>query len=389
MPAALAIGAVIIALVALLVLYGGSYLAKAVAQLVPNVPIIGSAIKSVILAASSALESWALATWDHVLRPVADLILAPIVAIKGIISDTALAIAETIDTANWVIDTYVPAGIRAVESYAAGKVTTLANRVTDDVISLNRKITIAVSTAEDYTDTWIKREAQRITDDVASLNNKITAAIGTAEAYAAVHITDLARVLATDVATLDGHIAASLSTAETYALAQVTGLADAVRTDVAELDNKITAAEQTAISSAVGIITTDIDQAIEATRDAVTGAVDGAINIAADGFTDIVAGLRDIDWAQIGDIAGVVAGTGAIATVLGRYLEDCGIPNCRNLGGLGRFLENLLSDASLAALLAMLVMMIKDPEGAAQITMSDLGGLAQDALNTAVSLVGV
>lgn len=385
---AIALGAVIIALLVLLLLYAGEYLGKAVAQLIPDLPVIGARLRDAVEAAAISLGHWASAAWDHLLSPVADLILVPVYAVKGWAESVVNAITALTDTQAWIVGTYVPEVAIGGASGASSAIAGLTARITADIQSIAGKITTAVATAEAYTDAHVLAQANRLTADLARISTRIDAAVSTAEAYADARVLALAHQLSSDLARVAGAITATLADAETYTDAHVQALGRTLVQDVTALQAAIAAAEKQAVTDTLGTLTQAVTASATATAAVVDGAVAGALDVAGDGFTDITAGLRSIDWAKVTDIAGLTVATGAVAATLARYLEQCGMPNCRNLSQYGRYLQDLAGDAALAALLAMLVDVVHDPEGAAQRTAADLGGVLRAATDAAGALVG-
>lgn len=389
MPVAVGLAAVVIALLVLLLLYAGEYLGNAIAHLIPKLPLIGNKLRDLVAGAAAALGSWAGAVWDSTLQPAADFILSPIVSISNLFADITDTLGVLQDTELWIVGTYVPREIASATKAIESDVTHVSAVVAADFKTAERDIAAGIHTAEawaagkiiEFSDNLAARIAHNadvIAANYRAVESDIADGIHTAEAWAAARVTAAETVLTNSIADAFGQ-----------AERDITALGRTVDADVQQLGRAITAAESAAIASAVGIITTDVDQAAGRVADDVTAAVEGAIDIAGAGFADIVAGLRAIDWADVTDIAGVTAATGALTITVSRYLEQCGMPNCRNLSGLGRFLEDLLSDVSLAALLAMLVRMVNDPEGAAGETIADIGGLATGTINLVTSLVGV
>jgi hypothetical protein len=121
----------------------------------------------------------------------------------------------------------------------------------------------------------------------------------------------------------------------------------------------------------------------------VTDAAGGAVDAAEGALTDVVAGVRAIAGANVTDLAGVGALAGATALTLTRFLRECGIPNCRNLGKVGRDLQGLFAFAEDGALLGLLAAMITDPAGTATEVENVLGPVARGAVTATRETIGV
>lgn len=135
---------------------------------------------------------------------------------------------------------------------------------------------------------------------------------------------------------------------------------------------------------------------IEVTATSATAVVDGLIidelddllgAIATD-FPDIRAALGKIDLSKVGELAGVLSITGAISLAMTRYLRECGIPNCRNLGSYGRYLQDLLALVGAGSLFAALAELVQDPEGAARATVDALDDVLDAGVGVVRDLIG-
>ena len=77
-----------------------------------------------------------------------------------------------------------------------------------------------------------------------------------------------------------------------------------------------------------------------------------------------------------------------VTRVLTRALADCVVPNCRNLSKYGRDLQGLFGLVEGAALLAFIAEIIRDPEGAARITVDVLDGPLHATVGAFETLIG-
>lgn len=106
-------------------------------------------------------------------------------------------------------------------------------------------------------------------------------------------------------------------------------------------------------------------------------------------WRDIRDAVDAIPRAVPADLAGVISALGALAIPALRAMDDCVLPQCRDLGGLRSFLSDLLGVASAAAVLAWLVFCIADPVQAADDTFDAGGPVARDTLGALEGLFGV
>lgn len=386
-PAALA---VILAIMCVLVIYGGQAIGKLVSYVVPNWHIIGLGnLRTTVEDGINVAVAYASDALDHLIAPAVTWTLGWVSRFVGLYDKILSAVATVRGVATWIVTTYIPREVSALgraitaarvaaEAYAATKVAGLAKIVAADLTK-----------AERYALAKVDSLAATVAHDVTSL-----------EAYARTEVAGLAKTVAADLtkseayakALLAGVVstaAADLAKAEAYAAAQTAGLAKVVVQDVTALGGQIIAAEQTAVSTALGVIATDIDNVTAPAIEALDGAVAGALGVAGTDFPDITSWLKGIPLDGITSIAGVTALSLSVTGALAKALEDCVMPNCRNLSGLGRDLQALLGLVEDASFLGLIVALITDPEGAARDIESGLGGLATDTIDGAKSLLGV
>lgn len=386
---AIGLAAAVIALMCLLLLLAAAYLGRALAHLVDGIPLVGGHLGNALRSAGDAIASWASSAWDSVVAPLALVITYPISTVQGIVSDIRAAIATSIEAERWIVNQYSPTAIAHSIDAVAASVATVNDRISRAEDILHNQMAGDLAAAEHYADTAVHAVNDRISNAEDILHGQIAAAAATAEHYADAVIGTVNDRISGAENILHGQMAADLAAAEHYADAIGHTAAAALAGTAADLAGKITTAEHTAVSTALGAIATDIEHGAATAAAAVDGAVAGAIDAAAGDFTDIVAGLRSIDWADVTDAAGAVAATGAIAATLGRYLEQCGMPNCRNLSQLGRDLHTLLGVVEGAGLLGALVELVTDPHGSADFLTGTVEPVVTSTAHGALSLLGV
>lgn len=219
-----------------------------------------------------------------------------------------------------------------------------------------------------------------------------TATTAAARAFARAE-TDAANLVANASSALKADILA----AENMAVADINALdrsvQSAVNTLSADISAGVAAAETLAavnLHAAVGAIYTDLD----------TWGKTAIADAWPDAQRDIGA-LRNTlggDFPWLNDLLGALGGLGAagllgslIQSVAGaqavtRLAADCVVPQCRNLGGLGSELANLLGTASTAAMLAWLIFAVTDPAGWAAETMAVAAPVATGTADAATRL---
>lgn len=251
---------------------------------------------------------------------------------------------------------YVTASIASALAQAASWVTAAENYATRLFDTAALDITSGIARAE---------------SDAASALNAATSALGAnitaAEQLAAREVTALEASTQTAVNQLASNLAAGLATAEALAASNLAALQHGIITDL----------EQTG-DAAIGLAWPGAAGDIQALR--------GALG-------------ADFPW--LNDLTGLLAGAGtagllgalirslAASQAVTRLATDCIVPNCRNLSGLGQFLQSLFADATDVALFAWLAEAVADPQRWAADTDALLGSIATDTASAARTLLGV
>lgn len=362
-----AVAAVVAALMALLLLYGSAALARMVANLIPNwhLPGLGNIRSFVLGAANAALHTvagwldaavgnaanWVLAPW-HILNAL----IAKVASVGHSIYHAILAarlLAHTIYTA---LLHFVGARIATVEH--------LAYYLYAAAIALTHSV---------YA-TLLHFVGQRI----ASVVHYAEFLYAAAKAYAAGVYSTLLHFVGERVSALEHY--AQVLTREAIAYADLR-FTQAIH--YAEAIAKTTA------TAAIGVLTTDIAHAIHIPWIDIRDEVAVLEGVIATDLPDVGALVRAIPKAVPLDIAATMTGVLAIDRMMLKYLQECGIPNCKNLGGLGKDLLKLLELVGGAGLLAYLAAMVHDPVGTADETDRVLSGLVEGTVTTFRDLIGV
>jgi len=221
-----------------------------------------------------------------------------------------------------------------------------------------------------------------------------------AEADAIALVDSTAAALASDITRASTALRAELTQLGGQLVTDIDGLAAstqaAVNTLAGDLAAGVATAEAVAASAltgAVGGIYTDLEQL---GRQAVSDAWPDAA-----GDIQALRGTLGADFPWLNDLLGALGGLGtaglagaliqslAGAHAVTRLANDCIVPNCRNLGGLGNDLSNLLGAAETAALLAWLAELARNPSGWASDMAANAAPVGNDAIGTVRTLLGV
>jgi hypothetical protein len=385
-----AVAAAMAALLALLVLWGVKVFANAVAGVIPkDLPILGSKLHDLVLGFATiagATLTWIMAQW---VRPVINLVLGPVYRLVDFVDSVYNLARTTAASWSWLLNSAIPSVIGKLEHYAMAlynrahaftmRVYNLLHHYAYALYQAAHAFTMHVYNLLHHYAFTLYQAAHAYAAHLYSVVHHYAYLVGeAAKAYTRAYVHAVTASLAASIDALRKSIKAELATAEAYA--------DTVAADVLR-------ATQHAISSAVaGVITVvDVDSVA-----GLAGIWDGVIDdvttlegvIGAD-LPDIGAAVRAIPRAIPGDLAGALTAVGAISIPMLRYMARCGVPNCRNLSQLGRELRELIDALAGGAFLALLVELVTNPVGTAHWLNDNVGGLAEEAVNDAKSVLGV
>lgn len=370
MPAILGIGAVIAALMALLVIWGGKQFGDAIASLFPKT--IGVSFASIhprawiedAVAAAVAGAMWLL---GDVIRPMLGVLITPIGRFLAHFQGLFNVIASAAVGFQWLVESGIPNLARRLESYTQhiyNLAVAAANAFATNVLHEAQHLYNLSIAYADTAATGVLHEAQHLYNlSIAYADHAVATAIG-------------------DVGSVTKQLAADVATIEAYA----TSYADA------QAGRALTAAEayaSTAATTAVGVLSTGVDKAVDVVAPGLIEDLGSLVGTLASDFPDVSALVQSVNPADVLSLAGAVAGTMAITDALVKLADSCTVPNCRNLSSFGRDLQALLSLVGDASLLALIVEMVHDPSGAASDVQGLFGGLASDTITGVRDLIGV
>jgi len=393
MPVVLPLVPVMAALAALVLIYGAAYVGKFVAHLVPESIGFGAGpgvpLRSLIEGLIDDVVGLATGLFDAYIRPIVGFILRPVLALINWLTSIGLFAVSAASQLYWLTTSALPEVLDVAKFYAAALyhralayAARLYHRATAYALSLVRAARAyalsLVRAAVSELDKAVRAARVYAHDLFRAEAAARAAAVAAAEHYAHTLVTATAADLGKAIHTLEAEITGAAG----VTLSQVSALVDTGVKQAEDFAN-------TAAAAAVGVLSTDIPAAITSLTTGVIDDIDTLEGVLGQDLPDIGDLLRSIPRDVPLDLIGTLGLSFALERVMARYLRECGIPNCRNLGALGHFLQDLLGAASLAGLLAMLSEMIHDPEGAAQSARDELGGLVSEAQDLVSSLLGV
>lgn len=385
-----AVAVACLALLALLVLWGAKAFGQALAAFIPkDLPLLGDRLHNIVLAfvaVAEAAVTWIMASF---IRPAIGFVLGPIYRMIDFI-DSVYALARTVATSwTWLLNSAIPAVISKLEGYAHALV-----------------VAARAYAAHLYhaAIAWTERRYHQLVSYAAHLYHVAVAdAVNLYHrAVALAHVLVRAETAARAVAiTATRSYALALATAARVDLGkaihgvelEVKAITSTVIPDVAKaVAAGVTQAETyatTAVATGIGVLTTDVDQVVAAAFSGLITDVGELADVIGTDLPSIGDAVRAIPRAVPTDIAGAVGLSLALERVAVRYMRECGVPNCKNLGGIGRALSGLFGAIEGAAFLGLITYMVEDPQGAAHEAQSVLEPLASDLISGARDLIGV
>lgn len=252
-------------------------------------------------------------------------------------------------------------------SWASGRLAALENTVQAGLAHALVYSAQLAGRAEAYALSLVNRAEATAANLVIESSTALRAEIRAAELLAAREVSALDASVQAAVNQLATDITRSVASAEALAFSQVTALGRGIVTDL----------EQTG-EAALRIAWPGAVPDIEALRKAL-GADFPDVQALLDALAG--AGAAGLLHALVTSLAGTAAVT--------RLATDCIVPSCRNLSGLGQFLESLFAGATDLALLAWLAEGVADPARWAADTDALLGSIATDTATAARTLLGV
>lgn len=336
-PEAILGGAELLAIAGVVLMLGLLFSAKALVQVLFSplnigIYLVGHPFSSIVSSVENSLLGWldgAIATNQQALAELFSGLVWLVQQTGAAIEDTAHYTEQALDHLATIT---VPGQIEAalhdtsvVAHGASSSVTALAHTVTNDVNTLEGKITHAITASEDYADAKVHATEvhflNTVADTALSINHDLNAAIAGVESTLGKRISKLEGA-ASDQAAAASAVATKIVN---DALAGVEGELGALRTKVDSAATTANGAVSAAIAAARTEVNADIGAVLAQAQQAVQTATSAASTAAADalrqaeidigrveatataGATDALAQARAAVGALAGEIDGLVA----------------------------------------------------------------------------------
>lgn len=384
------LAAVGIAIMALLLLLGAGYLAKFVARIMPtNIPLIGGTIRAIVEgAAQSALDAIGSALRAAV-KPVEKIITGPIAVAAALYGVTLQFANQVYDQLRTIATVTVPRVITTVEAYADTAVRGLRRYLVDLIETITRQLEALITAARAYAASLVASLKRYTQDLVGTVERQLIRMIDQLRTYAEDLVRAARAAAAAALAAAVTDLTRTIDVLRSFVVAQVHALTDLIETRFSKAEADALRWARDAETAAVGTIDAAVTAGVAAVWPTLVTDVDTLVGEWEAVFPDILTGVGDIAKAIPRDIAGEAAITGVVTGVLARYLRDCGLPNCKNLGGFGRDLQALLGLVNDAAFLTLITGLALSPAVTAREVDDVIGGVARATTSTLADLVGV
>lgn len=360
--------AVVVALLALLLLLGLRTFAQVTGQFLPDWHILGfSSIRDFWINAANSAYNAVLNAVHASLKPIGDVFMAPVTFIGRTLDNVFSFASEVYGTIYFVIHVAIPRAVQVLRNDVNGAVASLKGLAAADLAQAKAFAQSVANLAHNY--------AHDITVD---LRNDVNHGLSVAAASLATGLASLRNYVDSSTASARAFATAAANASRSYALS--------LYRDALSYADK---AATTAAAAAVGVLSTGVGHAVAAEWSQITGAVDGVIDVADGAFADSLSTWRTLSRTSPQTIAGAVAALGTLAIPLIKLTEECTIPNCRNLSGVGRELQAIFGLVEGVALLDFLGEAIRDPAGTAETVSSEVDSLFGGVARAFESLIGV
>ena len=354
------IGAVVIAMLAIIVLAGLYLIIELFAGWFGKIPVIGPMIEPYIQDAAHAMRDASLAVWHGVLWALTHTLQAFVWMYRNMMRGIARVIDDIIN---------------AIEHQAYVVIPRQEAKLREFTVKRSAE---ALHTALEY-GRYVLKQAQSYLQQ--------------AKNYAD-HVANYAYVKALSaLQAARQQLHAEIATAEHQATSQFQAAEQLAQQLHAQAEHDLQAGDQAAIVAgaqrAIAWINADAAAAASSIWAGIGTQVQGIETVMGNDFADVQKLLRQIPTQAPADLAAVVAAGLAIVPPVLALQADCTVPTCRDLGP-ARQLAHLLADAgTMAALLAWMIYCITEPGAAASDTVAVADPIAVAVMDPLLSLLRV
>lgn len=384
-----ALAAVVIGLLLLLLVYAVEGLARLLSGIFPDIGIPGIGnIRSIVSGAVHSVIDGVAVSLQAVKDVVDGFILAPVIAAANWFQEIQLSIRDVVAALERLYGGIIVPGLMAVERYATGILHSLTAVISQSLaVALDYAKAVGISAIQ-TAESLVNNATAYVEHVISNVYNTLVGYIGDVERYILAGVDAIYRQLAGDLVALEQTVSSDVSALA----AQSVALFDQSITTAEHLASEaVTVAEtyaSAAVASAIQAVDVDVTTILSKAWAEIDDTVTGLEGVIATDLPDIGALVRAIPSEAAG-VVGALAGVTAISATALKFMEECGIPNCKNLGGYGWALKDLLGLVGSAALLAFIIEAIDSPDTAARDTVNVAGGIVDGTVRTVRTMVGV
>lgn len=406
-----ALGDVLFALLAMAIGYAIITFGKFLANLIPNLPLIGSFLRDGVIRLTFDAGAWLMgaahssfARIQHLIADTHWLIVSPIAALISALDHHASQISTL---HNVDIPAARDSAVATAHGYTDSVHAAIASALTvehDNRISSQTHLANDIRAVEHWIDTTVTSGIRSdISTAVGNAERAITATLDTFEqhvedqmtnVWADIHAlqTSVSETIPKDIAAVAANAAKAVAAAEQQDIATLRQTAAALQTAIA---SGVAGAEHYAHNLAANL-QGNLDRRLHTVQVALTGNIRADIG-AVNGKLDALIGKQSIDQSQINGLdtavtVAIPATIGALATQIATItseVDNCMVTQCAGPNNIENVIERLLGGLSTLAEIGYIAAAVKDPTGTAAGTAPYLDGidsLANGALNALLSL---
>lgn len=379
-----------LAILCALIYFGTPVIVRLIAATIPsNLPVIGDRLARAVESAGAKAENAMKSAIYSQLRWAAKLIRYPVASVKGHLNYLALTVGSLYHMGQRIITVTIPHQISTVVKHvnvlhAAAIAFTKAQSAIlfhrDDVLHLRAinfsKLQTTILRA--LVAAQIKATTAYIKAQIAATVHRIDSARG--EVLAITHAADVA-------------ISHQLSQLYNQAVALAHNATAALAGHVEQLYRQSLAHADTAATgaatAAVAALEHDTAIVLGAAWPGLASDVKALEAALGTDLATIGSAVRSIDLTRARTIAEGLAVTTAVSVAALRYMKECGVPNCKNLGGLGHVLHDLQLLIGGEALFTLVAEFAHDPNQAAHTVIDEVGNVVEDLTSNFRHLIGL
>lgn len=357
---------VAIGIIALLLAFAAVLLFEWLTTTLSQIPTVGPWIASHLTPAAHAARSYLMGKIDAAITPLAAWMLVH----HDRLAQWTFAVTHfaniSFGTVGNIVGAQIPAVWKAITALPA-TITTQVQTAWSAALA-SEMVTVTNDLLGIRTDSraWVTRAEQLAAADLDRAKAALHSKVNRVQAQAWRDVQAVKAGAASALGDAFGQVERDIAAAVSTAAAATTALQAHTVSLFGQAEHDIAAAIGTAAGDAAGLVDHAAAAAVAGTWTDLVDAAGGVAGEVSGDLADLKGLLGQIAGSVPVDLTGVLAALGVSSVAVLRYVERCGIPTCRNLGDVGRFLEALVGDVEQAGLIAFIILAHTDPKTAAR-----------------------